>query len=60
MTGKERDEGAHRPLVCPTCARPFEDEVGRESSVERSFPPDHYETDGRGLTWIKLGGMVRE
>ena len=42
----KKDEGAHRPLVCPTCARPFEDEK--------------QEADSEGRTWLKFGGLELE
>ena len=42
----KKDEGAHIPLVCPTCARPLEDE--------------RHEADSEGRTWLKFGGPELE
>ena len=59
MPGK-KDEGAHRPLVCPTCARPFEDEHDVANDDFGIDDDDFYETDGHGGRWVKLGGLVPE
>ena len=56
----KKDEEAHRPLVCPTCARPFEDEHDVANDDFGIDDDDFYETDGHGGRWVKLGGLVLE